>query len=413
MTNLNYNIWLQTALGAGAKVKHIYSAFPEIEEIYRSTDDELRISGVFTDGQIAKLRKADIYDSYKVIEDCASMGVDIITPESGLYPEKLYAMDDFPLVLYVQGDISCLWRGIPFGIVGTRTPVQPGSMYATQTLSGSLSVSGFTIVSGGALGIDSAAHTAAMASKGKTVAVLGGGIGSKYLRVNEALRCAVAEHGALISELPPKVEPRPRSFPIRNRLIAALSEGVAVMEGGKKSGSLITAKYAYKMGRDVFALPCDAPTSSNQGVYDLIQDGAKPINCAMDVFEEYLTRYPEKVIIDESIDLFQDIRNPNNRFLEVSEEFAKTCGKQIAKQGMNAGGKRAGVKLEKRKLADPVSDAARRVYDCFGNEPLSINDIAEAVFMPTSSVLGALTELEIFGYIELLPDTKYILKWEG
>ncbi len=401
MTNLNYNIWLQDALGAGAKVKHIYSAFPEIEEIYRSTDDELRISGVFTDGQIARLRETDIYDSYKVIEDCASMGVDIVTPESGMYPEKLHTIDDFPLVLYIQGDLSCLWRGIPFGIVGTRTPVQPGSMYATQTLSGSLSVSGFTIVSGGALGIDSAAHTAAMAVGGKTVAVLGGGIGSKYLPTNEALRCAIAEHGALISELPPKVEPRKHSFPIRNRLIAALSEGIAVMEGGKKSGSLITAKHAYKMGRDVFALSCDAPTSSNQGVYELIQDGAKSINCAMDVFEEYLIRYPEKVIIAESIDLFQDIRNPNNRFLEVSEGFAKTYGKRF------------GVKLEKRKLADSVSDSACRVYDCFGNEPLSINDIAEAVFMPTNSVFGALTELEIFGYIELLPDTKYILKQEG
>ncbi len=413
MTNLNYNIWLQTALGAGAKVKHIYSVFSKVEEIYRSTDDELRVSGVFTDAQIAKLRATDIYDSYKVIEDCATMGVDIVTPDSEMYPLTLLRIDDFPLALYVKGDISCLWHGIPFGIVGTRTPVQPWSMYATQTLAGILSVSGFTIVSGGALGIDSAAHTAAIANSGSTVAVLGGGIGSTYLSSNEALRCAVSQHGALISELPPKTEPRKRSFPIRNRLIAALSEGVAVMEGGKKSGSLITAKYAYKMGRDVFVLPCDTPTLSNQGVYELMQDGAKPINCAMDVFEEYLPIYPEKVVIDKSIDLFQDIRDPNNRFLEVSEGFAEICEKQFKKQGTNFGGNKAGVKFKKRKLADSVSDAACRVYGCFENEPLSINDIAEAVFMPTNSVLGALTELEIFGYIELLPDTKYILKQEG
>ncbi len=418
MTNLNYNIWLQAALGAGANVKHIFSTFENAEEIYRSTDDELRISGVFKERQIGKLRATNIEDSYRVIETCAAMGVDIVTPESALYPENLYAIDNFPVVLYVKGDISCLWRGIPFGIVGTRTPVQPGSMYATQTLSGSLSVSGFTIVSGGALGIDSAAHTAAMAAGGKTVAVLGGGIGAKYLQTNEALRSAVAQHGALISELPPKSEPGLGAFPTRNRLIAALSEGVAVMEGGKQSGSLITAERAYRYGRDVFVLPCDAPTSSNQGVYDLMQDGAKPINCAMDVLEEYLLKFPEKVIIDESIDLFQDIRNPDNRFLEVSAEFEKVCEKNLKKLEAeagkrNGGNKNADIKRQKRKLADSLSEQACRVYDCFVDNPLSINDIAEAVFMPTNSVLGALTELEIFGYIELLPDTKYILKQEG
>lgn len=412
MTNLNYNIWLQAALGAGAKVKHICSAFSETEEIYRSTDEELRISGVFTERQIAKLRATDIEDSYRVIETCAAMGIDILMPDSMQYPEKLFEMDDFPLVLYVKGDLSCLWRGIPFGIVGTRTPVQPESLYATQALSGLLSVSGFTVVSGGALGIDSAAHIAAMAHGGNTVAILGSGIGAKYLKVNEPLRSAVSSHGALISELPPKVEPRRMSFPIRNRLIATLSEGVAVMEGGTQSGSLITAKYAYKMGRDVFVLPCDAPTTSNQGVYDLMRDGAKPINCAMDILEEYLLKFPEKVIIDENIDLFQDIKNPDNRFLEVSGEFDSIMN---AKKQPTAdkGADELRKPFEKRKLADSVSDSAHRVYDCFKTEPLSINDIAEAVFMPINSVLGALTELEIFGYIELLPDTKYILKQEG
>lgn len=406
MTNLNYNIWLQAALGAGANVKHIFSTFESAEEIYRSTDDELRISGVFRERQIGKLRSTNIENSYRVIEMCGAMGIDIVTPDSACYPEQLLEIENFPLVLYVQGDISCLRSGIPFGIVGTRSPVQPGSLYATKALSGALSVSGFTIVSGGALGIDSAAHSAAMAAGGKTVAVLGGGIGANYLRTNEALRCAVAQHGALVSEIPPKTEPRKGAFPIRNRIIAALSVGVAVMEGGKQSGSLITAERAYSYGRDVFVLPCDAPTTSNQGVYELMQDGAKPIRCAMDVFEEYLPKFPEKVIVDKSIDLFRDIRNPDNRFLQSTADFEKVCKENLYKQ-------RSATKRKKRKLADPLSEQACRVYDCFGDDPLSINDIAEAVFMPTSSVLGALTELEIFGYIELLPDTKYILKWEG
>lgn len=406
MTNLNYNIWLQKALGAGARVNHIFSVFETAEEIYRSTDDELRMSGVFTNRQIGKLRSTSIEDSYRIIEMCGAMGIDIVTPDSACYPEQLLEIENFPLVLYVQGDISCLRSGIPFGIVGTRSPVQPGSLYATKTLSGMLSVSGFTIVSGGALGIDSAAHTAAMSAGGKTVAVLGGGIGANYLRTNEVLRCAVAQNGALVSELPPKTAPMKGAFPVRNRIIAALSVGVAVMEGGKQSGSLITAERAYHYGRDVFVLPCDAPTTSNQGVYELMRDGAKPIKCAMDVFEEYLPKFPEKVIIDKSIDLFQDIRNPDNRFLQTTADFEKVCKENTYKQ-KNA------TKRQKRKLADPLSEQACKVYECFGNNPLSIDDIAEAVFMPMNSVLGALTELEIFGYIELLPDTKYILKWEG
>lgn len=425
MTNLNYSIWLQIALGAGAKVSQIFSVFSDPEEIYRSTEKELRLSGAFTEKQISRLCTSDPNDTYSVMEKCAKMGVDILTPDSDMYPEKLLEIDNFPVALYVKGDISCLSRGIPFGIVGTRKPVQPESMYATRALSGSLSVSGFTVVSGGALGIDSAAHTAAISHNGETVAVLGSGIGAEYLRKNEALRNAVSQNGALISEFLPCTEPHKGCFPIRNRLIAALSEGVAVMEGGARSGSLITAKYAYEMGRDVFVLPCDFPTLSNQGVYELMRDGAKPIKCAMDVVEEYLMKFPGKVIIDENIDLFQDIKNPDNSFLKDSdfsenfEEFENGCTETFAqneslKDKFIRKDKKVKSKVfEKRKLADTLSDSAHRIYDCFGTEPLSINDIAEAEFMPTSSVLGALTELEIFGYIELLPDTKYILKQEG
>ncbi len=418
MTNLNYSIWLQKALGAGAKVNHIFSVFENAEEIYRSTDNELRISGVFKNRQIEKIRATDIEDTYSVMEMCAAMGIDIVTPDNALYPERLLEIDKFPLVLYAQGDISCLQSGIPFGIVGTRSPVGQGSLYATKTLSAILSVSGFTIVSGGALGIDSAAHTAAMAAGGKTVAVLGGGIGANYLMTNEVLRCAVAKHGALISELPPKKDPGHGAFPMRNRIIAAMSEGVAVMEGGKQSGSLITAGRAYEYGRDVFVLPCDVPTLSNQGVYELLQDGAKPIKCAMDVFEEYLPRFPEKVIVNENIDLFQDIRNPDNRVLENFADFEKICisdfeNEKAEEKRKKEERKKTEIRREKRKLADSLSEQACKVYECFNEEPLSINDIAEAVFMPMNSVLGALTELEIFGYIELLPDTKYILKWEG
>ena len=405
MINLNYNIWLQTVLGAGAKTENILNFFSSAEEIYRSTETERKLSGVFTPRQICKMAETDIGKSYEILENCAGLGVDVVTMDSSQYPAGLLQIPNAPIVLYVKGDIKCLSDCIPISIVGTRN-ASARALSKTFELSGMLSNSGFCIVSGGALGIDSAAHAGAIHAKGKTVAVLGAGIGAKYLQKNAHLRTAVSENGAILSEYPPFTEPHKGTFPMRNRLIAGLSVGTVVVEAGIKSGSLITAKFANEQGHDVFAVPDRYSGRSNEGVKELLRDGAKPVFCAMDILSEYIYKFPEKVVIHAHIDLMKDLSKCEPDYENYKLKYANINESKRTTDNTH-------IKSKRKEITDLISDTAVKVYNVFENEPLSINNIAEVLDIPVNSILSALTELEIYGYINLLPDNKYILKQEG
>ena len=390
MVSNNYYIWLRQALGAGAHTERIFSCFTSPEEIFMSDENSLRLSGVFSSSQIEKIKTTPIDDTYKILASCAEMKIDIITPDMSAYPEKLLEIPDFPLVLYTRGEI-------PLSIVGTRKSSAVSVRAATE-LASILSASGFLIVSGGALGIDSAAHVGAISSGGKTACVLGCGIGNKYLAENEPLRNAVSENGVLISEYPPFLPPTKGSFPIRNRIIAGLSEGTVVIEAGVKSGSLITAKLANEMGRDVFAVPFDLLGSACTGTRELIRDGAKPVRKPFDILEEYLSLFPDKIIIDKNTDLMKEITSfvgdTDTKYIynEIKENFHKPDARK---------------KPEKRELPKDVSRAAHMVYEAFDFKEKTANEIMAEVNLPTSDVFGALTELELLGFIVFLPNTKY------
>ncbi|NLL63032.1 MAG: DNA-protecting protein DprA [Ruminococcaceae bacterium] len=402
MRSVNYNIWLQIALGPGAKTRQIIEEFKTAENIYRSTEYELKISGVFTPKQIEKLSITKIEDTYKVIENCAKIKADIVCFDDDLYPYRLLELHNFPLVLYAKGNISFLSAPLPLAIVGTRNPIGR-SEYAASILSKALSATGFTIVSGGALGIDSKAHIAALSGHGKTIAVLGCGFGFQYLMENEPLRQAIALDGLLLSEFPPHSRPFKGSFPIRNRIISGLSLGTVVVEAGIKSGSLITAKLAGEQNREVFSVPGINEGLIYAGGAELIRDGAIPVEVPMDVVAQYINEYSEYMIFDEKNDLMQDITQifDNLEKSDISGSF-NDYG-YILKA-------RTTKSHTKKEISDDLSESAIKVYNAFRDIPLSVNEIADKVVMPTNVVLGALTELEIFGYIELLPNAKYMYK---
>ncbi len=397
MVSNNYYIWLRQALGTGAHTERIFSCFTSPEEIFMSNEKSLRLSGVFSSSQIEKIKTTQIDDTYKILASCAEMKIDIITPDMSVYPEKLLETPDFPLVLYTRGDITCFKDKVPISIVGTRKSSAVSVRAATE-LASILSASGFLVVSGGALGIDSAAHVGAISSGGKTACVLGCGIGNRYLAENEPLRNAISENGVLISEYPPLAPPTKGSFPIRNRIIAGLSEGTVVIEAGVKSGSLITAKLANEMGRDVFAVPFDLLGSACTGTRELIRDGAKPVSKPFDILEEYLPLFPDKIIIDKNTDLMKDITS------FVSKSDTKHIYNKIIENIQKTD---ACKKPEKRELPKDVSRAARMVYDSLDFKEKTANEIMAEVNLPTSDVFGALTELELLGFISFLPNTKY------
>lgn len=395
MTNLNYYLWLQGALGiAPSNAGYIFEMYHSAEEIYRDSPMQRRMANVFTPAQISKMESLYLEDTYKTVEQCASLGVDIVTYEDDSYPYYLRQISDFPIVLYVKGSLETLSRKIPIAIVGTRDAT-PQRLTAATELSRCLSKCGFAVVSGGAIGIDSAAHTGAISVGEETFAVLGGGHGSKYLKTNEPLRNVIAKNGATISEWPPFTEPHKGTFPIRNRIISGMTVGTIVVEAKKKSGSLITVNRANDQGRDVMALP---------GVE--IEDIPNVFQMPLDVVGFYLNKFADKITIDESVDLSIDLTTIGNDVVSYNQEFKKieTADREIKEEELRR------KRSKKREITDPVSENARRVYAAFGAVPLSINKLEETMVMPLTDLLGALTELEVFGYIELLADTNYVIK---
>ncbi len=404
-----YYLWLQNVLGVGYNLSRVFSVFESPEEVYESSSNDLKLSGVFDMSAVNRItegKELAFSKALEIIQECEKDDINILTPNMREYPARLLEIPDFPAALFVQGDKDLLSWPLSVSIVGTRKPLS-GAVVATEALSRALSSAGFSVVSGGALGIDTAAHVGALCGSGKTVLVLGCGIGSDYLSAQKPLRKAVAENGALVSELPPRTAPVKYTFPKRNRIIAALSLGTIVMDAGIKSGSLITAKAAMSYNKDVFATSPFEVGSTNEGCKELLKDGAIKVSSAMDVVKEYLSAYAEYIEIENSVDLTLDISKMNRR------EYLVDAG--------------AGIERYKRELASGVvprmnrtekvhkdmsglSQDAKDVLSAFSGKPLSVNELVSMNNYPMGTLLGILTELQISGYLEMLPNAKYIVK---
>lgn len=210
-----------------------------------------------------------------VAERCERLGVHIVAPGDNAYPPQLRDDPRRPAVLFVQGD-PCALDARRVGIVGTRNPTRRGALTA-ERFGNELAESGVVVVSGLALGIDGAAHRGAVAASGAPpVAVVANGHDRAYPKRHERLWAEVATLGAVISEWPPGVAPEPFRFPQRNRILAALSELVVVVESRERGGSLITAHEAAIRGIDVFAVPGPIDQRSSAGTNQLLADGVAP-----------------------------------------------------------------------------------------------------------------------------------------
>ncbi|CDG85232.1 DNA-processing protein DprA [Janthinobacterium agaricidamnosum] len=208
----------------------------------------------------------------------------ILTLADAAYPKLLLEIHDPPLLIYIKGRIDLLARPA-LAVVGSRNASAQGVANAAA-FSQALSLAGLTIVSGLALGIDTAAHHGGLAGPGSTVAVIGTGIDIVYPRRNLALAHRIADQGCLISEYPLGLPAMPGNFPRRNRLISGLCRGVLVIEAAAQSGSLITARLACEQGRDVFAIPGSIHSALAKGCHALIKQGAKLVESAGDVLQE-------------------------------------------------------------------------------------------------------------------------------
>lgn len=295
MPNIEQDTLEQVALtlipGLGpVRSRRLLSHLGSARTIFEASQRDLEsVEGVGpgVSASIVKNRKLAQDKAAREVEKAATLGVRILGRADSLYPELLAPLPDAPLLLYVRGELLPSDR-FALGVVGSRRCSSYGLEQSTRFAS-QLASRGITIVSGGARGIDTAAHRGAVQAGGRTIVVLGCGHGHCYPPENLALFDAIAQdgHGAIVSELPCDSPPEERNFPARNRLISGMSLGVLVVEAGKQSGALITARQAVEdHGREVFALPGRVDSEACQGSLALLKSGgAQLVLSPSDVIE--------------------------------------------------------------------------------------------------------------------------------
>jgi DNA processing protein len=268
------------------RVRRLLQAFGSPASVLGAPKDLLlRVDGIGEETAGILHAWQDHTDPIREIEETRSRGISIVTQDDEDYPAPLQTAYDPPLLLYVWGKIEARDRHA-IGVVGSRRATHYGTQ-ATKKLSYQLAQSGFTIISGLARGIDTAAHEAAVAANGRTIAVIGSGLGKLYPPENLALAEKIASgNGAVVSEFPLHTAPDKQTFPMRNRIVAAWSRALLVVECPAWSGSLITANLAVEYGKPVFAVPgpIDKPTSA--GCNQLIRDGATLVADASHILDD-------------------------------------------------------------------------------------------------------------------------------
>ncbi len=327
--------------------------------------------GFKTAEQIAATR--DKFETVKELELAEKLGVWIINLEDQRYPPPLKQIYDPPPVLYVKGSLT-RQDNLAISIVGTRRCSLYGQEQASR-LAHFLSSAGFTIVSGMARGIDTAAHQGALAAKGRTIAAQGCGLSHIFPPENKRLLELIAESGACVSELPLQYEPKSENFPPRNRIIAGLSLGTIVIEGPLHSGALITARAALDNNREVMAVPGKIDSPLSKGAHRLIKQGATLVESVEDVMEAlgYVGEQLQSHVTEAATEASEKMEAPLFN------------GKQFK-----------------------LSDDEKKVYDALGKEPLHIDQIIADTNVPAGTVNAGLISLQLKGLIKQLPGNLFL-----
>jgi len=285
MAKLHPWFYLKNVSGIGNHLfKRLIDRFNLPHYVFQASQQELlEVEGI-SKSQSAAILNYKAPQSIKAeLDQINQKGYKIITLADPLYPPLLKEIPDPPPFLYVCGSLDGSPKNI--AVVGSRNATAYG-ISTTQKLCADLCAHDITIVSGMAVGIDTAAHQGALAAKGQTVAVLGSGFNKIYPSQNLSLFERISEQGAVISEFSLNTEPEAHHFPIRNRIISGMSMGTVVVEATRKSGSLITARLAAEQNREVFAVPGSIQSFKSTGTHTLIKQGAKLVENAQDVLEE-------------------------------------------------------------------------------------------------------------------------------
>lgn len=321
--------------------------FGSAEIVWRASERELVKVGIKSDTaqKFRKYQKEVTEEEF--FKNLKERNINFVTILDKNYPENLKDLDDAPLVLYYIGKLKKRYPNA-VAIIGSRKMTSYGKEVATR-FANELAGLGVTIVSGLARGVDTTAHKACLLAKGKTLAVLAGGLDKIYPPENKKLAEKVIKKGALISEFPPGFPSKREYFASRNRIISGISRAVVVVEGEQKSGTLLTASHAAKQGREVFAVPGQITSPLSAAPHILLKNGVRIVTEVKDILEELNLQF--------------------------------------------------GVDTEKIEEVMPSDEVEAKILELVTNEPLHMDEIGRAVDKKISQVLTKLTMMEMKGMI--------------
>jgi len=273
------------------RLRQLLQHFGDAPAILRASRQQLRaVSGVGEETATAISNWEKSVDLAAELKRAQDFGCQILTCDDQVYPPSLREIYDPPIVLYSKGALTERDRNA-VALVGARQTTYYG-IESARKLGYQLAYTGVTVVSGGARGIDTAAHQGALSAKGRTVAVLGTGINIVFPAENRELFERIAENGAVITQFPFNRQADKQTFPIRNRIVAGMTLGTVVVEATLNSGALITAHFATEYGRQVFAVPGPITSPRSKGCHELIKKGAKLCEGAEDILSEFEYLFP-------------------------------------------------------------------------------------------------------------------------
>lgn len=295
MAALKYWVWLTALPGLSNRSRLLLlERYGSPEDVYYADAEELALTEGLTPGQAQLLSDKSLTRADRILADCARGDIFLLTMQDAAYPARLRDIFDPPVLLYGKGSLPLFDEEAAIAVVGTRS-CTPYGLRCAHRMGYELARQGAVVVSGMAKGIDGEALKGALRAGGFTAAVLGGGADVVYPAANRRLYEDIAATGVILSEYPPGTEPRGDHFPVRNRLLSALSLATVVVEAPEKSGALITAATALEQGREVFAVPGPFDAPKSRGCNALIREGAGLVCEAWDVLSFYESRFPHKL----------------------------------------------------------------------------------------------------------------------
>lgn len=374
------------------------------KEVYYATSEEIALHVGKKDAEF--FANKDLSQAKTMLEDYRKRGMEIVCYPDAAYPPLLREIDDPPLALFVLGSYPL--PNVPtIGVVGTRRCSRAAAGLAAS-LSGSLSLSGFQVVSGMANGIDTYVHKGSLLKGKQTYAVLGCGVDVVYPKANQALYDHLLKQGGLISEYLPGTPPLGANFPRRNRIISGLSDGVVVVECPERSGSMITARYAIEQNRSLFAVPTAATERINTGTNLLLRQGAIFCTDVTDVCREFEHRYGDQIKPTFARIVLSDMEDPPPPREPAVRREAKPKKKRQAPLPKDLPKHPTEPEPQKNAASPSLSDAERTVYEAFSpGETLTADEICARTGFPLFRALTLLQALELTKTIESLPGSIY------